>query len=1515
MMSNNEAHWRNDFLSWKCFKTFIEKALQDQCARDVLRTYVPENNSEDLKFDGSLGLHKAPVTFLGSESDFLKIAGITIPFVVKSGQIYFDLFPSFLLLGQLPVALKSEWQEIDAYLQQVGFNLKLAFRITSTSTASYKTWRSLRSAVSYEALKALAKSHIVPAGPRKDRVLAIFKHLDTDLMGFEQAKDDLFVHLQKIVDDHIEKKPPGQIQAPPSGILAQNLEQEMFSGTVICYRGCGRYYHYAIKCCKEIHKIRFMSNLVNYIVYGGQVFFDKCTAFSILGKIQVVSNSDYRFVDKILESKSMDLDLAFLSEKSQSDWRKRTHVSFEALQVLVQEKFVQKELKEDAEKFVGKVGQSLIYYKSKCHRYEGKDRILVASHTQESDEDDEESSSGIESGDASSSSGKASPVQQDDHEHDHDEFTVKILDNSLELHLSLDNNHLYCAVSDFMPFLKYEYDHLVAILKRTYRSVDVDQSFRSRIFKAKTKTIFFSVKCFKLLLEKSYLKKFDRNYDKGKILFELERLVDKFTKAESDVDEADCMSDGDLEECETKPTVVNEENVLVKIADAFIPYHVKDKNIFVERRLLQTKFFNVSTLHNRNHLKMDQLLDQAGFNLDKTFIWYGKNRKFISIPALKCLLKAGFYTLKNPDLKATLEESLEKLNREKSTLMARKVLHLPSFESIPYKLSRGTMYLSTIAFLKAVGASKKYLKDKPTKSYFTVLRLLKKQGMDIKGCFLKQGICKYGHISVRAALTLFKSESGPFRNKKRIKALSNELQRALRKFPGLNFEPEACASQPDADQKAWDSNVDVVSDTITIGDVKVRYQIKHGSIYFHRSTIFDAIGLEKAMLLNFRGMSAVSKILTSHKIDLAKAYLKSTDEQYGYISFTGLWTILDAEDPLVTLLERRSTFSADLLSLVQAALRKSSRNKDKEVQLFEAIPMKIQAGKLMLHKTKTVAFSGLYDRAPLLASYADFIGLEPLMKFIRLESDQRRSTGYSNLIWTDMISAILHETPKLRNHVKLVDFRDKVLSFLESELVSYLSRPDSYRSDNQPILTPQEIKLDPAAVASGSSSTSSENDESEPDQIEEIFRSHESMLDVAKEEVVIDFQADKRFSEENATFALSQEEFGKIEESVEAIRSGIIGDWHVKKCDSTEIRLIVNPGYGASKKISFVQPDVSAILKYELSLRPKKVPALFINDLEVPYELIDHIFKRELNHGLFGLLYNLLTLRPCFGNFQPELVETLEKRSRLKDQPGKGYPSASHMVIDTNFIGSSQNGRTYAGSVRSKECSVLATSKVSDMCHFCSSLQCSVVINRSVLASPIKNRSMSQESNSSTTSSNGSYQQSVWKVEESSLEGCTFLCPQLQSYNTSLPHQFMSASQASSVVEHRVNIGQDLSLKVSLNQKPIVGKKFAEFEKTKQVGPLLDAVASMRMCVGYPDPLLVTEAKYMMQNKIALPNEIKKFFNYIDIDQDFSGKMNCSSVELKGTMRATSCRFVASDHADICDQCRLLQEPLNFLGL
>ena len=119
-----------------------------------------------------------------------------------------------------------------------------------------------------------------------------------------------------------------------------------------------------------------------------------------------------------------------------------------------------------------------------------------------------------------------------------------------------------------------------------------------------------------------------------------------------------------------------------------------------------------------------------------------------------------------------------------------------------------------------------------------------------------------------------------------------------------------------------------------------------------------------------------------------------------------------------------------------------------------------------------------------------------------------------------------------------------------------------------------------------------------------------------------------------------------------------------------------------------------------------------------------------------------------------------------------------------------------------------------------------------------------------------------------------------------------------------------------------------------QVGPLLDWVASLRLCIGYPDAILVERARYLTLKKHLLPPETRKFFDYILVDEIFewkkmnstdSGKTSASSSDSNksvgalslsvGTLRTPSCRYVAGDFADICDQCRLLQEPLEFLGV
>jgi hypothetical protein len=60
-----------------------------------------------------------------------------------------------------------------------------------------------------------------------------------------------------------------------------------------------------------------------------------------------------------------------------------------------------------------------------------------------------------------------------------------------------------------------------------------------------------------------------------------------------------------------------------------------------------------------------------------------------------------------------------------------------------------------------------------------ILKLLPKLIHKTNPSFLKWGKSKYAHISVYGAMTLFKTEFGPFRDKTRVELLRREILAAL----------------------------------------------------------------------------------------------------------------------------------------------------------------------------------------------------------------------------------------------------------------------------------------------------------------------------------------------------------------------------------------------------------------------------------------------------------------------------------------------------------------------------------------------------------------------------------------------------------------------------------------------------------------------------------------------------------------------------------------------------------------
>ena len=95
--------------------------------------------------------------------------------------------------------------------------------------------------------------------------------------------------------------------------------------------------------------------------------------------------------------------------------------------------------------------------------------------------------------------------------------------------MSLDpiQNSLYCKASDLAPIVGMDYESLIKILKRKKNYFDIDNPFKPKLlFKnRKFQDDYFSVTCFKLFVERNYLK---IKENKVKVAEALNNLLKKY---------------------------------------------------------------------------------------------------------------------------------------------------------------------------------------------------------------------------------------------------------------------------------------------------------------------------------------------------------------------------------------------------------------------------------------------------------------------------------------------------------------------------------------------------------------------------------------------------------------------------------------------------------------------------------------------------------------------------------------------------------------------------------------------------------------------------------------------------------------------------------------------------------------------------------------------------------------------------------------------------------------------------
>ena len=173
---------------------------------------------------------------------------------------------------------------------------------------------------------------------------------------------------------------------------------------------------------------------------------------------------------------------------------------------------------------------------------------------------------------------------------------------------------------------------------------------------------------------------------------------------------------------------------------------------------------------------MDAVIERAKLSVDDAFLYEGRRRGYISVEALAALSNEQSFIVDDDGRKGALVARLAELDAKKESLRTNRTLELASFEHIPFKTCNGSVYLHTLQVLRSAGFSPLYLEHNPSKAYFLVCRVLSGLGLNLGSCFLKQGKSKYVYISLHAALYLFDTEFGPFKDKEKTAAIRDAIR-------------------------------------------------------------------------------------------------------------------------------------------------------------------------------------------------------------------------------------------------------------------------------------------------------------------------------------------------------------------------------------------------------------------------------------------------------------------------------------------------------------------------------------------------------------------------------------------------------------------------------------------------------------------------------------------------------------------------------------------------------------------
>ncbi|XP_023331288.1 uncharacterized protein LOC111703551 [Eurytemora carolleeae] len=367
-----------------------------------------------------------------------------------------------------------------------------------------------------------------------------------------------------------------------------------------------------------------------------------------------------------------------------------------------------------------------------------------------------------------------------------------------------------------------------------------------------------------------------------------------------------------------KPVPKSKQQIkTVAIQNMQVPFKVANGQVFLK------KHFVFSLLHIKDALRksserLEKLLVQIEFPLEKAFLYEGRIANYISTHAVKCILGSV------PDISTELGRvelddllvELETIEGNIDNLTTIKHLQLKTMGTIRFQVQAGVVYFDTLKLMKLAEIHPSLVRNSPSKANSFVKKLLQDRGINVVSCFLKQRNSKYAFINLRSSLILLQY-SHETEQKEKAHRLKKELLLAAHARNILN--------------KPGEGSVRCVQNTLKISNrfPNLKYKIKAGRMYFHRKTVFDCIGLESLVLGNKKGFLPLNAILTDLGLDFSQVYLSNQQEVFAYISAPALLLLLESNESFLVLLNKR--FSSSATSSYRIFCLRSSRKSGNSV--------------------------------------------------------------------------------------------------------------------------------------------------------------------------------------------------------------------------------------------------------------------------------------------------------------------------------------------------------------------------------------------------------------------------------------------------------------------------------------------------------------------------------------------------------------------------------------------------------